>query len=184
MAQYLFSSRPYSQATSSQANDTLIVDDDGQVWPPQDPLLDRDDSEFVLPSNPWTYKNGALNPNLQPSNAQRRSTRTKRRRPRGGSVVPPYHPDFQHSPSSSQYASSSDSEDIDCAGPRIRRGSEGYEVQTIDREEMLRRFIENRTLEEGRYNVYVPESGPDSSESEPTSSTAESNARNEAALRQ
>lgn len=50
----------------------------------------------------------------------------------------------------------------------IRRGSEGYEVKSIDREEMLRRFIEGRVHEPGRYNVYQPEpaSGPESEEDE------------------
>ncbi len=50
----------------------------------------------------------------------------------------------------------------------VRRGSEGYEVRSIDREEMLRRFIEGRVHEPGRYSVYEPEaaSGPESEEDE------------------
>jgi hypothetical protein len=118
----------------------------------------------MLPSSPWTFENGSFNPSLQPSNAQLRSSGSKRRRPKGASAVPPYHPDYEHLPSSSQHASSSsESDDVDdYVGPRIRRGSEGYEIRPIDREETLRRFIETRGLEEGRYNVYVPESGVDS----------------------
>ena len=42
-------------------------------------------------------------------------------------------------------------------GVRVRRGSEGYEVKPVNREEMLRRFIDERTSEPGRYNVYEPE---------------------------
>ena len=48
-------------------------------------------------------------------------------------------------------------------GPRIRRGSEGYEVRPIDREQLLRESIEHHVAGLGRYNVYVPE---DASEDE------------------
>lgn len=47
---------------------------------------------------------------------------------------------------------------------RARRGSEGYEVQSIDREEILRRYIETRGEEAGRYKVYVPEPDTESEE--------------------
>lgn len=40
---------------------------------------------------------------------------------------------------------------------RARRGSEGYEVRPVDREEILRRYIESRGEEAGRYNLYEPE---------------------------
>jgi hypothetical protein len=147
----------------------LSVDTNTQTWPPHDPRTQRNldlnhDEGFILPSSPWTFENGSFNPILRPSNAQLRSSRSKRRRSKGASAVPPYHPDYEHSPSSSQYASSSSESDEvnDYVGPRIRRGSEGYEIRPIDREETLRRFIETRGLEEGRYNVYVPESGVDS----------------------
>jgi hypothetical protein len=40
---------------------------------------------------------------------------------------------------------------------RIRRGSEGYEVRPADREEMLRRYLQERVSESGRYQRYVPE---------------------------
>lgn len=45
---------------------------------------------------------------------------------------------------------------------RVRRGSEGYEVKSVDREEMLRRFVEGRTHEPGRYQRYVPEPSSES----------------------
>ena len=142
---------------------SFSVDADSQAWPPCDPTTQQHHDSglnegFVLPSSPWTFEDGTLNPSLKPSNAQLRSSRTKRRRPKGVLAVPPYHPDFRQSPPSSQYASSSsESEEVHNVRPLIRRGSEGYEILPVDREEMLRRFIETRGLEDGRYNVYVPE---------------------------
>lgn len=47
---------------------------------------------------------------------------------------------------------------------KVRRGSEGYEVRPIDREELLRRYIEEQAQEEGRYHRYVPEPDFDSEE--------------------
>src|SRR5271156_6583984 len=49
---------------------------DTNTWPPEDPTAVDDSNrkdEFTLPSTPWTYNNGSLNPNLQPSNAYMRS---------------------------------------------------------------------------------------------------------------
>lgn len=46
--------------------------------------------------------------------------------------------------------------------PPIRRGSEGYEIAPINREEMLARYIEGQAAEVGRYNLYVPEPDVDS----------------------
>lgn len=46
----------------------------------------------------------------------------------------------------------------------MRRGSEGYEIPPINREEMLRMYIEGQVEEPGRYNVYVPEVASESSE--------------------
>ena len=55
---------------------------------------------------------------------------------------------------------SEDEDDFDYAGrPRefVRRGSEGYEVKPIDREGLLRQYIEDRTAAPGRYHLYVPD---------------------------
>jgi len=133
---------------------------------------------FSLPPSPWTYQNGSLNPNLEPSNARQRSV-SQRRQPAisqgPSSALPPYHPDYNESQANLVYpasdASSSGEEyeeyEDDAFGGRIaggavrvRRGSEGYEVKPIDREAVLERFIESRTHEPGRYNYYDPE--PDS----------------------
>ncbi len=48
--------------------------------------------------------------------------------------------------------------------PRVRQGSEGYEVRPIDREQLLTEYIESRAQEAGHYRRYVPEptSGPES----------------------
>lgn len=40
---------------------------------------------------------------------------------------------------------------------KVRRGSEGYEVRTINREEMLREYIHSQVERTGRYQVYQPE---------------------------
>ena len=53
-------------------------------------------------------------------------------------------------------------------GPKVRRGSEGYEVREETREEILRRYIESRGEEVGRYQRYVPQT-PASSEDEESS---------------
>ncbi|PCH34240.1 palmitoyltransferase PFA4 [Wolfiporia cocos MD-104 SS10] len=144
----------------------LAVGDDpsAEFWPPQDPtkpdpLGEPDPNhEFKLPDSPWTYQNG-LNPHLTPSNARRRSPQNKG----PYSSLPPYHPDYHesqaqpYSPSSDSEAESSSDEYGEKGGPRVRRGSEGYEVRPIDREAMLRGFIEGRTHEPGRYQLYMPE---------------------------
>jgi palmitoyltransferase len=57
-----------------------------------------------------------------------------------------------------------DAEPVIPGAGRMRRGSEGYEIPTIDREEMLRMYIEGQVGEPGRYNVYVPEALSESSE--------------------
>ena len=39
----------------------------------------------------------------------------------------------------------------------MRRGSEGYEVRSIDREQLLAEYIATRGQEAGHYRRYVPE---------------------------
>lgn len=41
--------------------------------------------------------------------------------------------------------------------PFVRRGSEGYEVRPIDREQLLAEYITDRAQEDGHYRRYVPE---------------------------
>jgi len=41
--------------------------------------------------------------------------------------------------------------------PFVRRGSEGYEVRPIDREQLLAEYITDRAQEDGHYSRYVPE---------------------------
>ncbi|OJT11197.1 hypothetical protein TRAPUB_12281 [Trametes pubescens] len=139
----------------------------GEEWPPRDPQAyvrpEADPNyKFQLPESPWTYENGTLNPGLQPS-----TTRRRRSAPTHSSV-PPYHPDYDGDAGGSYPVSESEDEyEEDTVGqPRefVRRGSEGYEVRPIDREGMLRSYIEDRTAEPGRYHLYVPDppSDPDS----------------------
>ncbi|KII93606.1 hypothetical protein PLICRDRAFT_100276 [Plicaturopsis crispa FD-325 SS-3] len=144
-----------------------VSDDPQKSWPPRDPAADH---KLELPESPWTYENGSVNPALRPSNGA--LLRSRRQRPRGMSAVPPYHPDYDPSapdnlgstsisPSTqsptSQSESDSDDYGDDSGTRRIRRGSEGYEVAPIDREAMLRQYVESLGDEQGRYNIYVPE---------------------------
>jgi len=92
------------------------------------------------------------------------------------SSLPPYHPDYEPPSleddggileySSASDVSSSDgyAEPVIPGAGRVRRGSEGYEIPSINREEMLRVYIEGQVGEPGRYNIYVPEAASESSE--------------------
>jgi len=133
--------------------------DAGEQWPPQDPTA-YNNHTFSLPANPWTYENGSLNPDLQPSNTSRLRERTSSKRVRPTSALPPYHPDYKES-ATDEEAESCDSDDEywEQSAPQklVRRGSEGYEVRPVDREEMLRQYVDEQTHMQGRYNVYEPE---------------------------
>lgn len=126
-----------------------------------------------------------MNPNLQPSNAYRRTQAAG-----GQTNVPPYHPAYRphtqlsggsdsdderqsistpsRHASSHEYDHPSDDEDNEMTywdRPKVRRGSEGFEVREETREEILRRYIESRGEEAGRYRRYVPET-PNTSDDE------------------
>lgn len=139
-----------------------------QDWPPQDPY---DIPRAPAVESPWTYGDEALNPTLQPSNAYRRAQNA-----RGRSNVPPYHPayrppesswvrddsdDERHTPSTPSRHSPYDEDysdyEMEPGGPRVRRGSEGFEVREQSREEILQRYLASRGEEAGRYKRYVPE---------------------------
>ena len=73
----------------------------------------------------------------------------------GTYAVPPYHPDYDESqPSNGHFSQppyADESEDEDHYEDRqqrrrfIRRGSEGYEVRTIDREAMMKQYVESQS---------------------------------------
>jgi len=129
-------------------------------WPPQDPDLNTQD-KLMLPDSPWTYDNESVNPLLQPSNSQLREAAVRRRRSRqhGVSAVSPYHPNYKGEEDGYSSSTSFDEQ------PRVRRGSEGYEVRPVNREEMLQRYVDDLDEEPGKYIRYIPE--PDTaSESE------------------
>ena len=99
--------------------------------------------------------------------------------------VPPFHPDYvDPSESSSPFLDAPDDSEYDSAssdelrysgkGTRVRRGSEGYEVLAVDREEILRRYILSRGEEVGHYKRYTPD--------DPSSSVSGSEDRSEDAL--
>lgn len=151
-------------------------------WPPKEPnayasVEDDENHILELPSTPWTYDNGDLNPHLQPPSMRRRLTSpTKRhngslKKKNRISAVPPYHPDYrppgedEDFPDSISSGSSAD-EEVQRHQPHrfIRRGSEGYEVHAIDREDMLRQHVVSQITEPGRYNVYVPDPSSESDE--------------------
>ena len=128
---------------------------------------------FTLPKDPWTYGNGSFNPDLHPVPSDhglrgRRGSPASRQRHtnpypgEGGEVdetyaVPPYHPDYDESQpsyghfSQPPYADEDGDEDDHYYEDRpqhrrlIRRGSEGYEVRTIDREEMMKQYVESQS---------------------------------------
>ena len=114
--------------------------------------------ELKLPDSPWTYENGDLNPSLQPSGA---GGSVARRRSYGGAnkttiaSVPPYHPDYK--PPSEDSLSDEEPLSSRRVGGLVRRGSEGYEVRTIDREAMLKQYIVEQMQEPGRYKMYAPD---------------------------
>jgi hypothetical protein len=117
-----------------------------------------------------------LNPSLVPSNtAIRQSTASARRRQRDVahtnssiSPVPPYHPDYGDvdRPHYDEETDSSDGEAVANGKVHVRQGSEGYEVRSQDREEMLRRYLEDLGEKPGRYKRYIPQ--PDDNGEEDT----------------
>lgn len=131
-----------------------------QAWPPADPA--ERESEWTQLASPWTYDNDGPNPALTPSNAHLRS---RKRGTAEISAVPPYHPDYEPA----QHEFDVDVEDDYDDGERfaeyekgrraahVRRGSEGYEVRSIDREQLLAEYIATRGQEAGHYQRYVPE---------------------------
>lgn len=131
---------------------------DQHSWPPHDPATAAKEHDFTLPASPWTYQNGNVNPNLQPSNLCMRTSNGRHVSVEAyASALPPYHPDYEMECGSQprqSYPLDSDSDPEDRRGIRIRRGSEGYEVRPVNREEMLRVHVENRVSREGRYQVY------------------------------
>jgi palmitoyltransferase ZDHHC6 len=143
-------------------------------WPPDDPFTNPDadqDHQLTLPSTPWTYNNGSLNPDLQPSNTYRRSATTAKRHKSEGKYtgvytsIPPYHPDYESSDHEDESASTSshgsyddlDAYDTPIGNARVRRGSEGYEVQPVDREAIFRRLVQRRGFLRGMYPEHVPQ---------------------------
>ena len=137
-------------------------------WPPEDPDREITRDKLNLPDSPWTYANGSVNPNLQPSNAQLRQSTARRRRRQELDVspVPPYHPDYQpgNAVSVDEYDSSSSMDE----SFRVRRGSEGYEVRPVDREEMLQQYLKDLGEEPDKYVRYIPEPDVDSDSDDET----------------
>ena len=121
---------------------------------------------FNLQKEPWTYGNGSLNPDLHPSPSNsglggRRGSAASRQRqtyqyPGEGEEMeetrafPPYHPDNEPRPpyehfSRPPYADEDEDEYYEDRPQHrqfIRRGSEGYEVRPINREEMIRQYVD------------------------------------------
>jgi len=152
--------------------------DEERVWPPDDPTLpyfEEAEGDFKLADSPWTFENGGVNPDLQPSNTLRRqNTERRRRRKRqrkgaGYSNFPPYHPDYQGSGDEGDgldegSESTSSAEGALYTNGRVRRGSEGLEFKPADREDMLHRYLEQIGETPGRYHKYIPQVGSESEE--------------------
>lgn len=146
----------------------------GQWPPEDPATMMDENHVFTLPKDPWTYGNGSFNPDLHSGLSdrglrERRGSLTSRqhyidpypgegREMDGTYTVPPYHPDYDESQPSyghfsrPPYADADEDEDKDDryygGGPQhrqfIRRGSEGYEVHAIDREEMMAQYVESQ----------------------------------------
>jgi palmitoyltransferase ZDHHC6 len=75
--------------------------------------------------------------------------------------LPPYHPDYQDNEDGDGFVESDDSEDDydqeQANSPRVRRGSEGYEVKSMDREQLLERYLRELGEQPGRYHRYIPQ---------------------------
>jgi len=76
--------------------------------------------------------------------------------------VPPYHPDYEppQEESDDGYRDNDDDDGERFAQyeqARVRRGSQGYEVRAIDREQLLAEYIASRGQEAGYYRRYEPE---------------------------
>ena len=117
-------------------------------------------------ASPWTYQDEGFNPALQPSSAARRqasSVASKRRSciPEGddSSHVPPYHPEYDQGNENALDDDDDDDESSDDGSSygraHVRRGSEGYEVRSINRENLLQRYLEDLGEKPGRYVRYI-----------------------------
>ncbi|KAG8219551.1 hypothetical protein J3R82DRAFT_501 [Butyriboletus roseoflavus] len=137
---------------------SVILDRDVVGWPPRDPALESQ-KPFKLPDSPWTYENGDFNPALRPSNAHPRPIDERSSARAYTSALPPYHPDFEQEayPLQPYFVDNDTEREEEYPGAKVRRGSEGYEVRPINREEMLREYIQSEIERTGRYQVYQPE---------------------------
>ncbi|KZV99313.1 zf-DHHC-domain-containing protein [Exidia glandulosa HHB12029] len=144
-----------------------------EAWPPQDPdrteLRDHygdedDDAPVNLPeTGPWTYANGGPNPALRASSQRLRQRHQHQ-------AYPPYHPLYgQEPPDDDDYdddSRGSISSDDYPLGARVRRGSEGYEVRPMSRDDILQQYVATRGEDVvGRYRTYQPQ--PPSEPSDP-----------------
>ena len=123
-------------------------------------------SSIIDKSSPWTYENGSLNPDLQPSNSQSRRRNISQTSSPGASSLPPYHPYYKED-QGAYNPGNDESQDEQESAPRgrlhVRIGSEGYEIRPEEREEMLRRYLTELGEKPGRYLRYIPQ--PESEES-------------------
>jgi palmitoyltransferase len=81
--------------------------------------------------------------------------------------VPPYHPDYGRQELDNDEDSLSTGDEMDDdnvslsavrgVNGRVRRGSEGYEVRPILREQMLRQYLESVGEDYDRYIRYIPQ---------------------------
>lgn len=138
-------------------------------WPPEAPSTRMEENHvFSLKREPWTYGNGSFNPDLHPGSSnsrlrERRGSPAKRhainRSDEGGEMdetyaIPPDYPDhdepgpsyehFSRPPYADEDEDDDSYEDMPQRRQFIRRGSEGYEVRSIDREEMMRRYVDSQ----------------------------------------
>jgi palmitoyltransferase ZDHHC6 len=175
-----------------------------EIWPPKDPSSYADESgPQLLGESAFTYGTG-LNPSLQPSNTAKLRTSTRHEnRSSYPPYHPAYNQPPEDSESDHDYndppsnfsnsaatffrdtlsfggandAVNSDEDEYPertQRSVRVRRGSEGWEVKQMSREEIVQNYMRSRGLEEDklgrlsapdRYRRYVPEPPSDSESS-------------------
>lgn len=161
------------------------------IWPPKDPTQYNENiGPRFAGDSPFTYGNN-FNPHLEASNTQLRSRHQASRRaaeaeyenddrlststPSRESFSSNEYPDHHPGPGDGYTDGEGEDEpDVVNGSVRLRRGSEGWEVRPLSKEEIVSRYIATRGLEDpvlpsqnppsldpiqqpGRYKRYVPE---------------------------
>ena len=115
-------------------------------WPPETPDTEMDENHvFTLQKDPWTYGNESFNPDLRPSPSNN-GLRERDGSPHDDDEPRPPYEHFSRPPYADEDEDENDYNHDDRLRRRqfIRRGSEGYEVRPINREEMMKQYVDSQ----------------------------------------